>query len=262
MSNLGDSFYSKLLQVASVVSMQPEDLLLVMSLESGVNPSAHNKDGGASGLIQFMPRTLENLGYIGHPSQFRNLSGTQQLQYVEKYILNMMKYNGGPFKSATQYYVANFLPVALKLRGVQSEDPKTIIIEENPKTQKYKDVSIDFEKKIYNSNRGLDSDGDGKITYGDLQKVLSKINNSGNFSQVIADLKNQTGYNAKKPNIENNKFDDITDEELKNLLTYKKQTPFEGKNINVVHETLENLLKIISSNNILFRKLKLNNIIK
>src|ERR1700686_4094058 len=112
-------FYKKLLEISSEVQMKPEDLLNVMAVESGIDPTAHNQNGNASGLIQFMPSTLKNLGYQGSHADFRKLSSVDQLDYVKKYVLDNMKYNGGPFTSAAQYYVANFLPVALKLPGVQ-----------------------------------------------------------------------------------------------------------------------------------------------
>src|ERR1700688_1273854 len=108
------SFYQKLLEVSNDVQMKPEDLLNVMAVESGIDPTAHNMGGNASGLLQFMPSTLKNLGFQGTHGDFRQLSAVDQLDYVKKLILGNMRYNGGPFRSAAQYYVANFLPVALK----------------------------------------------------------------------------------------------------------------------------------------------------
>ena len=108
MANLGTGFYQKLVQIGQRTGLKPEDLLLVMCMESGLSPTARNPEGNASGLVQFMPFVLKNLGFKGTDADFRKLNGEAQLDYVEKLVQGMTKYNGGPFKSATQYYVGNF----------------------------------------------------------------------------------------------------------------------------------------------------------
>jgi hypothetical protein len=187
-------FYQKLLEVSSEVQMKPEDLLNVMAVESGIDPTAHNPNGDASGLIQFMPDTLKGLGYQGTHVDFRRMSSIDQLDYVKKYILGNMKYNGGPFTSAAQYYVANFLPVALKLPGIQEGDPNTIIAAKNPKEPHLPNVSTHRESIYYNANPSLDADRDGVITYGDIQTVLNRATAGKNFRNAIARLQNSTGY--------------------------------------------------------------------
>lgn len=191
-------FYQKLLQVSSEVQMKPEDLLNVMSLESGIDPTAHNANGNASGLIQFMPSTLKGLGFQGSHAEFRQMSSVDQLDYVKKYILGNMKYNGGPFTSAAQYYVANFLPVALQLPGIKAGDPSTIIAAKNPDKPHLPGVSTHMESVYYNANPVLDADHDGAITYGDIQTVLDRAAGSKNFRSAVAQLQNTTGYQPSK----------------------------------------------------------------
>ena len=187
-------FYQKLLEVSSEVQMKPEDLLNVMAVESGIDPTAHNTNGNASGLIQFMPATLKGLGYQGTHADFRRMSSTDQLDYVKKYILGNMKYNGGPFTSAAQYYVANFLPVALQLPGIKTGDPNTVIVAKNPDKPHLPNVSTHMESVYYNANPSLDADGDGVITYGDIQTVLNRAASGKNFHTALAQLQNNTGY--------------------------------------------------------------------
>jgi hypothetical protein len=187
-------FYQKLLEVSSEVQMKPEDLLNVMAVESGIDPTAHNANGNASGLIQFMPATLKGLGYKGTHADFRQMSSIDQLDYVKKYILGNMAYNGGPFTSAAQYYVANFLPVALQLPGVKEGDPSTIIVAKNPDKPHLPNVSTHMESVYYNANPSLDADKDGVITYGDIQTVLSRASAGKNFNAALAQLQNNTGY--------------------------------------------------------------------
>jgi Transglycosylase SLT domain len=196
MANLGDGFYKKLIQMSAELGMKPEDILNVMALESGINPSAHNKNGNASGLVQFMPNTLKNLGFKGSHSDLRNLSGEQQLDWVKKLIQGMMQINGGPFKSAAQYYVGNFLPAALKIPGVKAEDPKTIICAKNPTVPHIPGVSAKFEALCYKQNPVLDVDKDGNISYGDIQTILNRVANSKNFKNALVSLQ-QSGYSPK-----------------------------------------------------------------
>lgn len=208
MANLGTGFYQKLVQIGQRTGLKPEDLLLVMCMESGLSPTARNPEGNASGLVQFMPFVLKNLGFKGTDADFRKLNGEAQLDYVEKLVQGMTKYNGGPFKSATQYYVGNFFPVALQLPGVKAEDPNTIIIEQNPTKKKYSSVSINYEKLVYKINSALDSNKDGNITYGDLMKKLNSMRNTGLYQKALADLKTSANYTpapAPQPqNVEKN----------------------------------------------------------
>jgi hypothetical protein len=200
MPDLGSDFYHKLLEVSSNVNMKPEDILNVMAVESGINPAAHNKNGNASGLVQFMPRTLKDLGFTGTHDEFRQLSAVDQLDYVQKLIKNMSKINGGPFTSAAQYYVGNFVPAALKIPGVRNGDLNTIIVSKNPEMPHIPGVSAKLESKFYAANSGLDYDKDGNITLGDIQAVLTRVSGGKNYQTAMADLNKYTGYSPKRKN--------------------------------------------------------------
>lgn len=195
MAILDSQFWNKLTKISQSVGMSPNDLLAVMYYESGLNPAAHNKNGDASGLIQFMPETLKGMGYTdksgnGDHSNFRQLNALDQLDYVAQYVHSKAKFNGGGFKSATQYYVANLWPIALRLPGVQQENPNTVILEQNPTTQKYPEVSRKQEQEAYNANAGLDTNHDGKITYGDLDKVMQGVKKSAGYQNAVEKLSN------------------------------------------------------------------------
>ncbi len=82
--NLSDSFYNKVVEVAKRVGCDPNDLMAVMNAESGINPAAVNKNGGATGLIQFMPATAQGLGTT--TEKIKQMSAEEQLVYVEKYL--------------------------------------------------------------------------------------------------------------------------------------------------------------------------------
>ncbi len=207
MANLGSKFYPKLVQVASEVGMAPEDLIAVMISESGMKPSAGNPNGGAVGLIQFMPNTLKGLNFKGTQKEFGALDGEQQLDYIKKYVSNQMKLNGGPFTSAAQYYVAKFFPVALQLPGIKRGDPKTVFVEENPATvevngkkysKKYYDAGIKLnphsEISAYKANPLFHGSVPGAITYGDMMKQIEKNKKTKTYLQAMNSIKDQTNY--------------------------------------------------------------------
>jgi hypothetical protein len=187
-AKLDSNFYQKLLQLSAKVGMKPEDILNVMAVESGLDPSAHNPHGGASGLVQVMPKFLSGLGFKGTPEEFRKTPASSQLDVVERLIQNMMKINGGPLTSAAHYYVGIFLPVALKLQGVRQGRPDTIIVSKNPTEPHLPNISIQKEKIFYNANPGLDFDHDGNITFGDIQNVLKVARNKKAYQNAVSEL--------------------------------------------------------------------------
>lgn len=212
MVNLGAGFYPKLVQMSTELGMKPEDLLVVMVSESGLNPSALEPKYRGSGLVGFMPDTLKGLGFKGGPDQFTKLSGEEQLDFVRPLIQNATKLNNGPITSATKYYVANFFPAALKLPGVRSEDPSAVILEKSPQTipdpktgkllsKKYYDtgtnVTANYEKLAYEANPLFHGTGN-KITYGDMQRIVDKKRTSSTYQQAVAIMKQHTGYTPSK----------------------------------------------------------------
>ena len=56
------AFGTKMAQVAESLGLDASLIMNIMSLESGLNPQAVNPQGGATGLIQFMPETAKRLG--------------------------------------------------------------------------------------------------------------------------------------------------------------------------------------------------------
>jgi peptidoglycan hydrolase-like protein with peptidoglycan-binding domain len=106
-SMYGQPFLDKLDSVSSKIGVPPESLLKVMNNESGLRTDAVNPRGGATGLIQFMPATARGLGTT--TEALKNMSATQQLDYVAKYYA---PYNG-KLHSATDLYTVTFYPAML-----------------------------------------------------------------------------------------------------------------------------------------------------
>lgn len=135
--------------VADSLGLDPNYIGAVMSLESGFNPQAVNKNGGATGLIQFMPDTATALGTS--TDALRAMTAIQQLPFVQKYFAMA----GRAIRPATpgDYYMATFLPAY-----VGKPDDFVLATRGEP---------------VYDQNAGLDGDGDGTLTVGD---VTAKIN--------------------------------------------------------------------------------------
>ncbi|MCD7880017.1 MAG: hypothetical protein LUG16_08820 [Candidatus Gastranaerophilales bacterium] len=146
---LGDGFCARLEELCTNVGCSPEDLLGVMYSESGLNPSAQNANGGATGLIQFLPTTASGLGTS--TSALKNMSAIEQLDYVEQFLLNNKSYAGGELDGGTLYALV-FLPAYASQEVLCSQG------------------SI-----YYSSNSGLDLDGDGSITKTDLANRVQSL---------------------------------------------------------------------------------------
>lgn len=102
-----DTFMSKLKQICQNLGIQESWLLVVMYKECRLDPKAIAKSTGASGLIQFMPSTATGLGTS--VEAIRQMSATDQLDYVEKYL----KRWSGKMNSVTDVYMSVFYPVAV-----------------------------------------------------------------------------------------------------------------------------------------------------
>lgn len=188
------SFSEKLNNISSELQMNPRDLLLVMFLESGVNPGSvnlHSKDprAQARGLIQFMPDTLKGMGLS--PAEINNFvhkSGEEQLDYVKQYVQSHRALIGGrPFTSATQYYVANFFPLALhRWRGTDPvANANKIVVSKFSKDPR--------ERAAYNANTVLDYDKDGVIRVKDLTNTLMGLEKTKNFQNMLAQFNSVAG---------------------------------------------------------------------
>lgn len=78
--------------IAKKLNCDAKHLKQVMYSESGGNAQAVNGSSGATGLIQFMPKTAQALGIS--QAQLASMSREQQLQYVEKYLTMQKKAAG------------------------------------------------------------------------------------------------------------------------------------------------------------------------
>src|SRR5690606_13319282 len=103
-------FLAKVEAIASRLSVDPNHLMAIMAFESGrtFSPSIKNMAGsGATGLIQFMPRTAIGLGTS--VEQLAGMTAVKQLDWVEKYF---QPYRGR-MKTLSDIYMAVLWPAAV-----------------------------------------------------------------------------------------------------------------------------------------------------
>lgn len=135
--------------LAQRLSINVDHLMAVMWSESRLNPQAQNPQGGATGLIQFMPATARGLGTSC--SALLAMSGVEQLTYVEKFFR--------PYASrchtVEDLYLACFFPVAIG-------KPDTYTLQ----TSTLSAALIARQNPIFDLNK------DGKITVAEFRQHL------------------------------------------------------------------------------------------
>lgn len=159
-AELGEEFLEKVKQIAKRLNCNYKDLIGLMNSESGLNPKARNKRSRATGLIQFMPATARELGTT--VDAIRNMSAIEQLDYVEKYLAKAKKIRFGSREKldAGELYALTYLPARAN-----------------------RNVLATSNEKYYKWNKGLDLNGDGRITKQELaQRVENKQINDMYFA--------------------------------------------------------------------------------
>jgi hypothetical protein len=157
-------FRAELVRMARRLGLQPEPILAVMALESGINAQAVSPTSGATGLIQFMPSTAKKLGTT--VEALRQMNATAQLAFVERFFLGVPRLKAGSAQG--DYYLAVFMPAFVGLPGVVP-----IAVKGSP---------------VYDQNAGLDANKDGVLTVGDVRGRLdAELSRAAALPPVVVD---------------------------------------------------------------------------
>jgi hypothetical protein len=148
-------FNKKLDKIANLLGVESSHLIAIMKMESRIDPSAVNKQSGATGLIQFMPDTARSLGTS--VEALRGMSAVEQLDYVYKYFKMV---GVKPGMDLGDLYMAVFMP---KYVGA---DDNTVLGKEG---------ASGFSGKVYAQNKGLDKNKDGAITVADVKGSIQRF---------------------------------------------------------------------------------------
>jgi len=148
-----DQFIAKVKHICLLLGIEPNWLMQVMMNESGLNHRAVNKNGGATGLIQFMPATANVLGTT--TQNLLGMTNVEQLDYVYKYI----KPFASKISSYVDLYFTIFFPIAVG-------KPKDWVFE----TKNLKASTIAKANPIFDINK------DQKLTVSEVETaMLNKV---------------------------------------------------------------------------------------
>jgi len=197
-----DEDFVELARICDGLKMNPADLLLVMTAESGLNPGVCNPPnekcqviGGhpvAVGLIQFTKVANGGVGISEYERQnvLPTMSVAQQLPLVEKYFqAQPWTRAGNEYANAGNVYQAVFAGGTMINRGTSLD---TIL---------YDSVK---NKKAYDSNH-LDLTGKGYINVQDLVDYMRRVSTNKGTREIyqagLARLREATGDENLSPNL-------------------------------------------------------------
>lgn len=149
-------FKRKVIVISDRLDMSADHLMAVMAFETGrsFDPAIRNHAGsGATGLIQFMPRTAIGLGTT--TQALSKMNALAQLDYVEAYLK--------PYKSRMRDLSSAYMAV-LYPRAVGKPDDYVL-----------------FRKgsKAYKLNRGLDRNNNGQVTKAEASARVAALLQEG-----------------------------------------------------------------------------------
>lgn len=138
------AFIKKVQAVASFLSIPANWIMAVINSETAgtFSPDIQNPNGGATGLIQFMPATAKALGTT--TDALKRMSSVQQLDYVKAYFAPYK----GMIDSFEDLYLVTFYPNADGIHGGTLSKPD----------------NWSFPSFVTRQNAGLDKSKDGLIT--------------------------------------------------------------------------------------------------
>jgi hypothetical protein len=146
-------FIAKVRSICDQLSIKPDWLMAMMNHESGLNHRIQNPNGGATGLIQFMPDTAQRLGTS--TEALRAMTNVEQLDYVYRYFLPYR----GRVHNYSDLYLVTFYPYALG-----RSDDFVFGSERSP----------EWAKKVRDQNAAIDLNGDGAITLAEFRQWVFK----------------------------------------------------------------------------------------
>jgi len=165
-TNKGESrpeFEAKMRNICRLLSINPDWLMMVMFMESGLDAQRVNKQSGdpddsykrsesrATGLIQFMPDTARTMGTTN--KELYKMTAIEQLNYVYQYF----KHYAGQIKSFHDLYLITFFPAA-----IGKSDDFVFQTKKIPASA------------IASQNSALDFNKDGRVTVAEFKEYLLK----------------------------------------------------------------------------------------
>lgn len=132
-----DDFLKKVKEVASWLGVNPNHLMFLMWFETAhtLDHTIQNKIG-ATGLIQFMPKTALGLGTT--TDKLKKMSNVEQMEFVKKHLAPFR----GKYKDYVDLYCAIFWPVAVG-KDDSFRITSDLVAKQNPLFDINKDLDIE-----------------------------------------------------------------------------------------------------------------------
>jgi Transglycosylase SLT domain len=152
------------------LGIDPRHVVHVMCNESGCDPSALNRGGGAAGLIQIMPANQRSMGWAQGSDVFVKLSIVEQMPFVARYFGWFAKPIVDAGNTLAAVYAATFLPVGIAHSG----DPDFMLCgAQGPYVF------------AYAPNKSFDAAHKGYITIGDVVTAAERAFAASSVGQAI-----------------------------------------------------------------------------
>lgn len=196
-NKLTEEQIKKVQEVSKDLGVNPNDLLSVMQIESGISTSIRNQSNGkAAGLIQFYPDSGKTYKTIGGKqyeiSDIANMDFITQMDLVKDYISDVKKSNPkADLSSFDELYTAVYYPKAL------GKGDDYVIAKAGSDNAKH--------------NSGF-VDENGNITKGSFKKsAYDRVSKSGITTVNPSESLKKKGEDLKKQNKRNYSYEEMAD---------------------------------------------------
>ena len=160
-------FLSGIQKIADKHNIKASELLGLIASESGFKGDALNKSTGAGGLIQFKPEIAKEFGTT--VDDIRGMSLVDQLPLIDRYLSKNLPDNA----TTSQLYGSVFMP------SYADKGPDFQLLGSGDQFDDGEKINSTIRAR-YERNSGLDLDGDGFISVGELgSRIKNKMSEFG-----------------------------------------------------------------------------------
>lgn len=185
-----DGFRRALIDQAKEAGLNADYIAAVISVESGFRANIQNLGGApALGLIQFWRDYWAPIAKrAGRPDvkweELRTMSAEEQVPFVLAYYKGTKLPRLGGSATPGDYYMATFMPAFVG-------KPESFVLGRKGSTERLAGLNMG---KVYAQNKGLDVDGDGEITVGDVgRKVTTAYGKASRLARIEVPEKAKPG---------------------------------------------------------------------
>ena len=160
-------FLSGIQKIADKHNIKAAELLGLIASESSFKGDALNETSGAGGLIQFKPKIAEEFGTT--VDDIRKMSLVDQLPLIDRYLSKNLPKNA----TTSQLYGSVFMP------SYADRGPDFQLLGSGDQFDDGEKINSTIRAR-YERNSGLDLDGDGFISVGELgSRIKNKMSDFG-----------------------------------------------------------------------------------